>query len=620
MKRIIIVFGAMLTCVYGTFAAPDVTDVVARQRYPWNGLVDITCKVTGIDAANDNIFVVAAVMPDSGEVRKVSHFWVVQNGTNSTDQTVSTNGNYRLLWDASADLGQVVYDNMVMRVTIRTRNKVQLWANGPYWAECNVGASRPEDFGYYFWWGDTIGYRRVNDAWVASDGSSSNFSFRSSPTCAYDKTPATLHSEGWVVWQNGTYVLTPAHDAAHVQWGGDWRMPTQQELDDLDSNCDWTWTTRNGVNGYEVRGRGGYASNSIFLPCAGDGIWTSLDGAGSYGYYWSSVPSSSFDNSWDLYFKSGSHGTSGDGRRDIGRSVRPVQGFTGPYTYTITLDRQSGSGGTTSVTATYGSAMPSITVPTRIGYTFGGYYTRTSGSGTQYYTSSGTSARVWDKTSATTLYAKWTPDGVQLWANGPYWAECNVGASRPEEFGYYFWWGDTIGYRRVNDAWVARDGSSSNFSFSVKNTPTWNKREATLHSERWVVLQNGTYGSTYVLTPAHDAAHVQWGGDWRMPTQRELEKLDSYCDWTWTTRNGVNGYEVRGHGDYASNSIFLPCAGYGSETSLYSAGSSGQFWSSVPGGDCYSWGLESATGGHRMQSGDGRYLGLSVRPVQGFTE
>ena len=213
-----------------------------------------------------------------------------------------------------------------------------------------------------------------------------------------------------------------------------------------------------------------------------------------------------------------------------------------------------------------------------------------------------------------------TRNKVQLWANGPYWAECNVGASRPEEFGYYFWWGDTIGYRRVNDAWVARDGSSSNFSFSVKNTPTWNKREATLHSERWVVLQNGTYGSTYVLTPAHDAAHVQWGGDWRMPTQQELDDLDSNCDWTWTTRNGVNGYEVRGHGDYASNSIFLPCAGYGSETSLYSAGSSGQFWSSVPGGDCYSWGLESATGGHRMQSGDGRYLGLSVRPVQGFTE
>ena len=76
--------------------------------------------------------------------------------------------------------------------------------------------------------------------------------------------------------------------------------------------------------------------------------------------------------------------------------------------YTVTLDKQSGSGGTASVTATYGSAMPQITPPTRTGYTFGGYYTETNGNGTQYYNASGASARNWDKTSATTLYAKWT--------------------------------------------------------------------------------------------------------------------------------------------------------------------------------------------------------------------
>ncbi len=77
-------------------------------------------------------------------------------------------------------------------------------------------------------------------------------------------------------------------------------------------------------------------------------------------------------------------------------------------TYTVTLDRQSGSGGSSSVTATYGQAMPSITVPTRLGYTFDGYYTSIGGSGTQYYTASGASARTWDKTTATTFYAKWT--------------------------------------------------------------------------------------------------------------------------------------------------------------------------------------------------------------------
>ena len=79
-----------------------------------------------------------------------------------------------------------------------------------------------------------------------------------------------------------------------------------------------------------------------------------------------------------------------------------------PIESTVTLDQQSGSGGSSSVTATYGSAMPAITKPTRRGYTFGGYYTSANGGGTQYYTASGTSARNWDKTSATTLYAKWT--------------------------------------------------------------------------------------------------------------------------------------------------------------------------------------------------------------------
>lgn len=76
-------------------------------------------------------------------------------------------------------------------------------------------------------------------------------------------------------------------------------------------------------------------------------------------------------------------------------------------TYTVTLNKQNGSGGSSSVTATYGSAMPSINIPSKSGYSFGGYYTNTGGSGTQYYNASGASVRNWDLTSATTLYAYW---------------------------------------------------------------------------------------------------------------------------------------------------------------------------------------------------------------------
>ena len=84
--------------------------------------------------------------------------------------------------------------------------------------------------------------------------------------------------------------------------------------------------------------------------------------------------------------------------------------------YTVTLNSNKGSGsstptgGTSSVRATYNSAMPSATMPTRDGYTFEGYYdTSASTGGTQYYTSTGASARVWNKTSNETLYARWTP-------------------------------------------------------------------------------------------------------------------------------------------------------------------------------------------------------------------
>ena len=76
-------------------------------------------------------------------------------------------------------------------------------------------------------------------------------------------------------------------------------------------------------------------------------------------------------------------------------------------TYSVTLDCQGGNGGSADVVATYDSEMPTVAVPTRDGYTFGGYWTGIGGSDVQYYTSSGVSARTWDITSPATLYAYW---------------------------------------------------------------------------------------------------------------------------------------------------------------------------------------------------------------------
>ena len=298
--------------------AAEVNDVKARQRWPWNGLVDITCTVSGINGTDYGLdFAVAAVMPDSS-VHNATNFWVAKDGKKSFVWCVPTNGNYRLIWDARADLGPELYSNVVVRVTVVSGHaRAQLWEGGPYWAMTNVGAEKPEDYGLYFWWGDTTGYR--------PSGTTFSFYFGSSNCPTFGKSESQL-KEGGGLTDGG--VLATAHDAAQAHWGGAWRMPTKQDLNDLVGKCDWNWTTLNGVQGWTVTGRDAYASASIFLPCTGYGDGMSLSNAGSYGDYWSSVPNSDGYSAWYLYFVSSSRYTYYYFSRFYGRSVRAVQGFT----------------------------------------------------------------------------------------------------------------------------------------------------------------------------------------------------------------------------------------------------------------------------------------------------
>lgn len=202
-----------------------------------------------------------------------------------------------------------------------THEKVQLWEGGPYWATTNIGADKPEDYGLYFWWGDIIGYKLKDNVWVASNGSDY---IQLCNSATYGKSIATLQSEGWVSTDG---VLALEHDAAHVQWGGSWRMPTAQELADLNNKCNWIWSIKNGVKGYVVRGKGDYASASIFLPAAGqcDNVF-GLTLVDSNGYYWSSVPSTA-KYSVEMVFRSGWRSPSGTCYRDYFLSIRPVQDF-----------------------------------------------------------------------------------------------------------------------------------------------------------------------------------------------------------------------------------------------------------------------------------------------------
>ena len=181
------------------------------------------------------------------------------------------------------------------------------------WATCNVGASQPEEYGDYFAWGET----QPKDYYDCSTYKWCNGSYNN--LTKYN----TKSSYGTV--DNKT-VLEAADDAARANWGGSWRMPTDAEQDELHTECTWTWTTENGVNGYRVTSnKAGYTDKSIFLPAAGDRYDSSLDGAGSYGYYWSSSlrPDGPFDAGY-LYF-SPSYVYGGSSRsRCCGQSVRPV--------------------------------------------------------------------------------------------------------------------------------------------------------------------------------------------------------------------------------------------------------------------------------------------------------
>ena len=176
------------------------------------------------------------------------------------------------------------------------------------WAAYNVGATKPEEYGGYYAWGETE--EKEDYYWETYKWCNGS----------YDTLTKYCTSSSYGTVDNKT-VLDPEDDVAHVKWGGDWRMPTEAEQNELCNNCTWTLTTQNGVNGYKVTGPNG---NSIFLPAAGYRRGTDVYGRGNYGYYWSgSLSSLDSDPACFLYFSDYNYYWSYFSRY-YGQSVRPV--------------------------------------------------------------------------------------------------------------------------------------------------------------------------------------------------------------------------------------------------------------------------------------------------------
>ena len=214
----------------------------------------------------------------------------------------------------------------------------------------------------------------------------------------------------------------------------------------------------------------------------------------------------------------------------------------------------------------------------------------------------------WMSIPQITLYAQWEQGKVVSGTENGHdyvdlglsvkWATCNVGATTPDGYGDYFAWGET--------------SPKDNYEWSTYKYCNGSKTTLTKYNTN---SNYGTVDNKTTLELSDDAARANWGGTWRMPTITEIEELinTTYCTWTWTTQNGVNGYKVTSKTN--GNSIFLPAAG----NTIYSDGSHGWYWSSS---------LCSSSPGYKANSlsieleldyanwlGKYRYIGYPVRPV-----
>ena len=188
--------------------------------------------------------------------------------------------------------------------------------------------------------------------------------------------------------------------------------------------------------------------------------------------------------------------------------------------------------------------------------------------------------------------------------SGTLWATMNVGASKPLEFGKYFQWGDTKGYTKDQ---VGRSDGKKKFALD------WS-------DYKWGVAPNFTkykaYGATLELED--DAACANMGGDWHMPTPKQIQELIDNTPSTWTTQDGINGRLFTSKSD-SSKSIFIPATGIAWEGSVNGSGDGGLIWSSTlnMGGVGNGQILCCCSDYTRLFCYVGRFDGLPVRGVMG---
>ena len=427
------------------------------------------------------------------------------------------------------------------------------------WAICNLGAITPDKLGDFYAWGEAYPKRRyVKDNYIWYD---KNFEDSRNQITKYD---CGYKPYGY----DGRSILELKDDAANYVMGGNWRMPTSKELNELVHNCTWVYgavrTSSSAQKkyqlGYKVTSR--INGKSIFIPVSGayQEHWSAKQEAKLWSCQKNDTCTYRFDdrdefNAYSLYVNKDSVSVV-EQSRCIGLAIRPVLAST--LNYTATFDNNGAEGNMSALNFRHGDLfiVPESTYKCR---GFVSWNTKSDTSGRTYYVDDRFSI-----SSDVELYAQWVRLSCDAWsdANGREyvdlglsvkWATCNLGASSPEEIGDYYAWGEVV--------------PKETYSWSTYKWCRGTKYEITKYfSKYFSEYEASICDKKLVLDFEDDAARVNLGGSWAMPSYDEVKELVDNCTYTVTQRNGVDGLEFVSN--INGNSIFLPFTGHKSDSSL----------------------------------------------------
>ncbi len=428
-------------------------------------------------------------------------------------------------------------------------------SSGTLWATCNIGANSPEEYGDYFAWGEIEPKEVYNEStYKWGDGN-------------YHLTKYCTDSR-WGTVDNKTK-LDREDDAAWVNWGPSWHMPSLEQIEELYAECSHQLTQVNGVKGHLMTGPNG---NSIFLPAAGYRNDSYLVEAGSSGFYWQSLLDINNGSAFCMLFDWGWGW--GDRTRRQGLSVRAVRvspdDNRGLYIEQPLLDLGEVPMGKTCtsqltiINDTWEDMTLTATADEPFLFERNGACARNM----TIVVPSNTFANVTVMFEATTLgeyngnvtfqnpvleggqsvipvHARAITDAASQQEyvdlglpSGTLWATCNVGATSPEEYGDLFAWGET----------------------EPKATYTWETYKWCHGSYNSLTKYcvNSWYGNVDGRTELEledDAAYVNMGPSWRMPSNEQMHELLDNCTSHNATRNGVKGQLLIGPN---GNTMFMP--------------------------------------------------------------